>query len=166
MELSGVRAGNVRPWMESEILKNDGILREIYAVKRTRIDGQRTDYPLPTMCAMLAIGVGGYQAWERGGFPDRIRLTDAQIFTPIQAIHVALKDAYSSPCMVRELRDQGFQAGKERVERLLRQSSIRTRHMRRSKAMTDSKHTLPLPFAGRLGTAHRPRSRIESGLSR
>ena len=46
--------------------------------------------------------------------------------------------------MVRELRDRGFPAGKERVERLMRDNGIRARHKRRFKATTDSKHALPV----------------------
>ena len=33
--------------------------------------------------------------------------------------------------MVRELRDRGFPASKERVERLMRENDIRARHKRR-----------------------------------
>jgi putative transposase len=46
--------------------------------------------------------------------------------------------------MVRELRDRGFPAGKERVERLMRDNGIRGRHKRRFKATTDSKHPWPV----------------------
>jgi putative transposase len=44
--------------------------------------------------------------------------------------------------MVRELRLRGFNAGKERVERLMRENGIRGRHQRRHKVTTDSKHGL------------------------
>ena len=46
--------------------------------------------------------------------------------------------------MVRELRGRGFTAGKERVERLMRENGIRARHKRRYKVTTDSKHGLPV----------------------
>jgi putative transposase len=45
---------------------------------------------------------------------------------------------------VRELRSRGFPAGKQRVERLMRENGIRARHKRRYKATTDSKHSLPV----------------------
>ena len=62
----------------------------------------------------------------------------------IRAIDRQWKNAYGSPRMVRELRDRGFPAGKERVERLMRDNGIRARHKRRFKATTDSKHALPV----------------------
>jgi putative transposase len=48
----------------------------------------------------------------------------------IRAIHAALKGAYGSPRMVRELRGRGFPASKPRVERLMREHGIRARLLR------------------------------------
>ena len=77
-------------------------------------------FALIEMCAVLDVSVSGYRAWKRGGKPDRRRLTDDQMLAVIRAIHAELKGAYGSPRMMRELRLQGFTAGKERVERLRR----------------------------------------------
>jgi transposase InsO family protein len=79
-----------------------------------------------------------------GDTPDRTRLTDAQRLALIRAIHAALKGAYGSPRMVRELRGRGVPASKERVERLMREHGIRARHKRRYKVTTDSTHHLPV----------------------
>ena len=101
-------------------------------------------YPLTDMCEVLAVSISGYRAWTRGGQPDRKRLTDTQMLTLIRAIHAEIKGAYGSPRMVRELRARGFPAGKERVERLMRENGIHARHKRRYKVTTDSKHGLPV----------------------
>jgi putative transposase len=113
-------------------------------VKYAWIDAHRWTYGLTESCAVLAVSTSGYQAWKRGGSPNRKRLTDAQMLALIQAIHQELKGAYGSPRMVIELRDRGFPASKERVERLMRDNGIRARHKRRFKATTDSKHSLPV----------------------
>ena len=113
-------------------------------MKYAWIETQRRDYPLPALCTTLAVSISGYRAWRRGGSPNRQRLTDAQLLALMQAIHAELKGAYGSPRMLRELRGRGFPAGKERVERLMREHGIRARHKRRYKATTDSKHTLPV----------------------
>jgi putative transposase len=113
-------------------------------VKYAWIDAHRWTYGLTESCAVLAVSTSGYQAWKRGGSPNRKRLTDAQMLALIQAIHQELKGAYGSPRMVIELRDRGFPASKERVERLMRENGIRARHKRRFKATTDSKHSLPV----------------------
>jgi putative transposase len=113
-------------------------------VKYAWIDEQRNDYALDAMCSVLEISVSGYRSWKRGGTPDRTRLTDAQMLALIRVIHEALKGAYGSPRMVKELRGRGFPASKERVERLMREHGIRARHKRRYTATTDSTHNLPV----------------------
>lgn len=113
-------------------------------MKYAWIDAHRRTYGLAESCAALDVSTSGYHAWKRGGTADRKRLTDAQMLALIQAIHRELKGAYGSPRMVRELRDRGFPASKERVERLMRENDIKARHKRRFKATTDSKHALPV----------------------
>jgi putative transposase len=106
----------------------------------------RTGLVLPArdMCDALDVSISGYRAWKRGGRLDRKRLTDAQMLALIRAIHAEIRGAYGSPRMVRELRSRGFPAGRERVERLMRENGIRARHKRRYKITTDSKHGLPV----------------------
>ena len=101
-------------------------------------------YALTEMCVVLDVSISGYRAWKRGGTQNRQRLTDVQMLAVIRAIHIELKGAYGSPRMVRELRQRSFTAGKERVERLMRDNDIRARHKRRYKVTTDSKHGLPV----------------------
>jgi putative transposase len=113
-------------------------------MKYAWIGQHRAVYPLALMCALLAVSLNGLRAWLRGGSPDRKRLTDAQLLVLIGAIHAEVKGAYGSPRMLEELRGRGFQVGKARVERLMREHQIRARHKRRWKATTDSKHGLPV----------------------
>jgi putative transposase len=54
------------------------------------------------------------------------------------------KGAYGLPMLVRELRFRGLPAGKERVERHMRENDIRARRKRRYKAATNSKQSLPV----------------------
>ena len=112
-------------------------------MKYAWIDKQR-ELPLTEVCAILDVSVSGYRSWQRGGRPNRKRLTDTQMLALIQSIHAELKGIYGSPRMLRELRIRGFPASKERVERLMRENDIRARHKRRYKVTTDSKHNLPI----------------------
>ena len=98
-------------------------------MKYAWIDKQR-EFSLAEMCAILEVSVSGYRSWERGGKPDRKRLTDTQMLTLIQSIHAELKGIYGSPRMVRELRGRGFPASKKRVER----SDARERHSCKAQA--------------------------------
>jgi putative transposase len=113
-------------------------------VKYAWIDAQRQCFALTEMCSLLDVSISGYRAWKRGGSPERKRLTDSQMVMVMKAVHAELKGAYGSARMMRELRNRGFTAGKERVERLMRDNGIRARHKRRYRATTDSRHGLPV----------------------
>jgi transposase-like protein len=115
MELSRLRAEDIRLQRQCEILKSGGVLREGFAMRYAWIDAHRRGFELAELWA-LVVSSSGYRAWKRGGSPNRKRLTDAQRLALIQAIDQELKGAYGSPRMVRELRDRGFPASKERVE--------------------------------------------------
>ena len=105
---------------------------------------KQLEFSLIEMCEVLDVSLSGYRSWKRGGKPNRKRLSDAQMLALIKAIHAELKGIYGSPRMVRELRNRGFPASKERVERLMRDNDIRARHKKRYKVTTDSKHNLPI----------------------
>jgi putative transposase len=113
-------------------------------VKYAWIAAQGKAFALAELCDVLDVSLSGYRAWKRGGTADRKRMTDSQMLAVIRAIHAELKGAYGSPRMVRELRRRGLAAGKQRVERLMRENGIRARHKRRYKVTTDSKHGLPV----------------------
>ena len=113
-------------------------------MKYAWIEAEGKAFDLSEMCTALEVSVSGYRAWKRGGTPDRKRLTESQMLALIRAIHAELKGAYGSPRMVRELRARGFSAGKERVERLMRENGIKARHKRRYRVTTDSNHGLPV----------------------
>ena len=113
-------------------------------MKYAWMDAHRRLFALTEMCPVLEVSISGYRAWQRGGTPHRQRLTDVQLLAVICAIHAEIKGAYGSPRMVRALRLRGLTAGKERVERLMREHGIRAQHKRRYKVTTDSKHGLPV----------------------
>ncbi len=113
-------------------------------MKYAWIDAQAKQYALSELCGALEVSVSGFRAWKRGGTPQRKRLTAKQTVAMIRVIHAEFKGAYGSPRMVRELRRRGFTAGKERIERLMREHGIRARHKRRYRVTTDSKHGLPV----------------------
>jgi len=113
-------------------------------VKYAWIDAQHGEYSVDEICRVLDVSASGYRSWKRGGKPQRQRLTDTQMLALIRSIHMEFKAAYGSPRMVRALRQRGFPASKERVERLMQENGIKAKHKRRFKVTTDSKHNLPI----------------------
>jgi putative transposase len=113
-------------------------------VKYAWIDMQTKRYALAELCGVLEVSISGFRAWKRGGTPQRKRLTANQTLAIICTIHAEFKGAYGSPRIVRELRQRGYTASKERVERLMREHGIRARHKRRYRVTTDSIHGFPV----------------------
>ena len=63
----------------------------------------------------------------------------------IRAVYAAHRGAYGWPRIWRELHAQGVRVGKQRVQRLMQQHSIRARGRRRFRVTTtDSRHGLPI----------------------
>lgn len=111
-------------------------------MKYAWIAAETKRYALAELCGALDMSISGFRAWKRGGTPQRKRLTANQTLVMIRAIHAEFKGAYGSPRILRELRQRGYTASKERVERLMREHGIRARHKRRYRGTTDSKHGL------------------------
>ncbi|MBK7462797.1 MAG: transposase [Betaproteobacteria bacterium] len=76
--------------------------------------------------------------WNWGPVPDRRKVRrEAQTLALIRAIDAEVRCAYGSPRMARALGARGFPAGRERVERPMRENGIRARHKRRYTVTTD-----------------------------
>ena len=59
-------------------------------------------------------------------------------------IHAESKQRYGSPRIYHELRERGQQCSRKRVERLMRERSLRARAARKFRATTDSSHSRPV----------------------
>jgi len=55
------------------------------------MDVHRQEYELTEMCETLLASHNGYRSWKRGGYPNRKRLTDAQLLALIEAIDAEIK---------------------------------------------------------------------------
>lgn len=92
---------------------------------------------------MLKVSKAGYFAWRhrpeshRGG-------EDRALTTRIQVIHADSRKTYGSPRVHRELRSQGTQISRKRVERLMREAGVRVKPQARFVVTTDSDHGLPV----------------------
>ena len=62
----------------------------------------------------------------------------------IRAAFTQSNETYGSPRMVHELREAGFDVGRRRVARLIREDGLQARIKRRFKGSTDSAHSHPV----------------------
>lgn len=69
---------------------------------------------------------------------------DAALAQQIQEIHQESRKTYGAPRIHTSLKARGFQTGRHRVARLMRQQGICVRPNRRFKRTTDSNHPFPI----------------------
>lgn len=93
------------------------------------IDARKAEHPVSRMCSVLCVSQSGYHAWKRR--PQSRRQRDDKVLSARMRMAFVLSHAtYGSPRMVHELRDQGFDVGRRRVARLMRENGLRARQKR------------------------------------
>ena len=110
------------------------------------IDTMKAEIPVERMCALLGVSVSGYHAWRHRG-PSRRQLDDMVILAHIRAQFATSNESYGSPRMHVELREDGVQAGRHRIARLMRDNNLKARQRRRFRKTTDSDHGGPVAAA-------------------
>jgi putative transposase len=80
-------------------------------------------YPIATMCRVLGVSTSGYYAWRKRG-PSPRQQADAVLQAQIQTIHSQSDGTYGAPRIREALIDQGFEVGRRRIARLLREAGL------------------------------------------
>jgi putative transposase len=95
------------------------------------------------MCRVLAVSESGYYAWCKRE-PSQRRRENERLSELIRQAYEQGRQVYGSPRVHAELRAQGINCGKQRVERLMRQAGLRAVQKRRRVCTTDSHHSDPV----------------------
>lgn len=103
----------------------------------------RTEFRVWLMCRVLGVSRSGYYAWLVR--PESAQsVANRQLLPLIRQAYLKSRRNYGSPRVTDELRDQGLVCNEKRVARLMRLHGIRPKTVKKFKATTDSKHTLPV----------------------
>jgi putative transposase len=87
------------------------------------VAAQKAVHSVKTLCRVLGVSRSGFHAWERRA-PCNRALADAWLGEKIRAIHCSSRGTYGSPRVHAELRFDGIQVGRKRVERLMREQQL------------------------------------------
>jgi putative transposase len=87
-------------------------------------------WPLAWQCAALSVSRSGYYEWRTRDESPRAKHT-REIVAAIRASFTLSDRTYGSPRIWRELRAQGLEVGRHRVERLMQQNKLVARARRR-----------------------------------
>lgn len=99
------------------------------------ISRRRNQYPVKLMCKLLEVSRSGFYAWQ--GRPESQRAQDDRhLLQQIKRIHAASGGVYGAPRITAELREEGYECGRRRVARLMRQAGLRGCPKRRFRVTT------------------------------
>jgi len=103
----------------------------------------REVFPVSPMCRVLEVGRSGFYAWLNR--PESLRSReDLRLIDEIKTVHTGSRQTYGSPRVHADLKDKGYVIGKHRVARLMRENGIVSKHRRKFRATTDSRHNHPV----------------------
>ncbi len=91
------------------------------------------------MCNQLNVSRSGYYAW-RHRKPSTRKQNDAALVCKIKEVHQESRGTYGSPRIVDDLKEQGFEVGRRRIARLMKENGITGNPPKPFKRTTDSKH--------------------------
>lgn len=88
------------------------------------IEDCRADYPVTVMCGVLGVSPPGYYAW-RSPPESRRAVANRHLIGDIKRVHRDTHGRYGSPRIHVELKAQGREMSRGRIERLMRRHGIR-----------------------------------------
>jgi putative transposase len=124
------------------------------------VAAERANHAVSMLCRVIGASVSGFYAWLRA-IPSRHSRTEAEaeLRGPIGRIFAAKRRVYGAPRIHAELRREGRQHARRRIERLMRDMGLQAkRGQRRRPQTTNSRHDLPIApnLLGRSFVAERP----------
>jgi putative transposase len=118
------------------------------------------------MCRLLKVSRSGYYAWKVRPESARAK-TDRELTRVIRRLHAESNGVYGSPKILDDLRDEGYQCGKHKVARLMRQVGLKGCPKRRFRVTTKSnpKHPVAANLLKQDFSATRPNERWASDIT-
>jgi transposase InsO family protein len=101
------------------------------------------DYPVKLLCRMLNVQRSGYYDWQ--GQPAKVIVPEElALRRRMKELFAASRDSLGSRMMMKNLRQEGFEIGREKTRRLMKQLKLKVKGKRKYKVTTDSRHQLPV----------------------
>lgn len=107
------------------------------------IEAEKATIPIARACAILKVSESGFYAWKDRGECAR-KQRDSVLLREIRTQFSASNETYGSPRMTVELNEDGFDVGRHRVARLMRENALKALQRKRFKKTTDSDHGGPV----------------------
>jgi len=96
------------------------------------------EYPVRRMGEVLKVSPSGYYDWLKRE-PSRRQKANEVLLAAIRQVYASSRQTYGSPRMQAALKQQGIQAGRNRVARLMRLHGLAARRSRRRRPITNQR---------------------------
>ena len=117
-------------------------------MKYAFIKAHQCEHTVSLMCQVLALSPSAYYDWLK--CPVSLRQQeDQRLAAKIKTAHEASQSTYGARRIREDLREDGEQVSRARVERLMKAQGLKSKAKRRFKTTTDSTHSRPI-FPNRL----------------
>jgi transposase InsO family protein len=119
------------------------------------------------MCQVLKVSTSGYYAW-RSRSPGVRQQANDWLLSAIRREYQASRDTYGSPRIHARLKQQGVEAGRHRIARLMQANGLVGRSSRRKRPVTTQREPTALAAPNRLAqdfTASRPNEKWLADLT-
>ena len=105
------------------------------------IDAERAGLAMPIfrLCRLLQVSVSGFYAWRNRG-PSQRQLDDMVLLAHVRAAFRRSRESYGAERVHHELAENGIEAGRHRVARLMRGDGLSPKRKQKFKKTTDSQH--------------------------
>ena len=103
----------------------------------------RPVYSLPLLCRTLKVSRSGYYTWLHRKLSKHAQ-DEAHLEIEIRAANERTRGTYGPERLQKDLAKHGINAGFSRIRRIRKKLGIRCKQVKKFKATTNSKHTLPV----------------------
>lgn len=103
----------------------------------------RVEYAVLHLCRVLGVSPSGSYAWRKRLQSPRYR-EEARLVLEIKAAHKRTRATYGAERLQRDLAEHGISVGVHRIKRIRREHGIRCKQVKKFRATTNSRHSLPV----------------------
>ena len=112
-------------------------------MKYAFIRDQANDFPVKLLCRQLGVQRSAYYDW-RAQPCKIIAPEELALRRRMKELFAASRGSLGSRMMMKNLRQEGFEIGRDKTRRLMRRLGLKVKLKRKYKVTTDSKHDFPV----------------------
>ena len=101
------------------------------------------NYPVSSMCRLMSVSVSGYYDWRNRPQSERER-KNSVLLEKIRDLFQKEKSRAGAVRIAKRMKEEGINASRHRVARLMRIDGLRAKAAKKFKATTNSHHKLPV----------------------